>query len=590
MLVRKIFLNLIFLVVFLFLPGLTLAVSLDEKTDFYVNSTYDLQSRKQISAILKKTGQNAYFYLDNDWWRKLSSSEQVQKIDALDNLAKEFDEKIYPTLRKTFGTEWRPGIDNDERITILAVPMPEKVGGYFNPLDEYLLHTRVRLSTGEEVEILNSNEREMIYFNASKLSGSLEKGLIAQEFQHLISFYQKEKLWGVSEETWLNELRSEVAVTLCGYDEKLQGSNLEMRIKNFLDKPYDSLTEWKNTPNDYGVANLFGQYLVDHYGIALLADSLKSSEIGIKSLNSALKKLGFGRDFSRIFTDWTIASYVNDCSLGSEFCYRAENLKNFKLTPLANFIPFVGKTSFTVVNTTKDWAGNWYRFSGGHDVLKIEFFGGPEEEFQIPYIVTDIDGRNSLSSFSLDSSGRGTIYISDFGTKNTSLVIIPSVQQKTFGFSDNEPIYQFSWTASTIKSSEISDDSESPDLIPDGSLIRAKEDYRVYVASGKYRRWIQSPEIFNMYGHLKWENIIEVSKERLLKYQESFLVREKNDYKVYKIEAAPLDSNEHLTGQVKKRWLNMTSRDFEARGYKWDEIFIINQKERDYFPPGIEIL
>jgi len=551
-----------------FLPLSARAFSLGESANFYIDSSFDPAGRSQISAVLKNIGNSAYFYIDSNWWSGLSSSEQVQKLNDLNRISREFDGTIYPTLRNVFGTEWRPGIDNDERITILITPMPEKVGGYFNPSDEY-----------SRSKIQNSNEREMVYFNALNLSGSLAPAFIAQEFQHLISFYQKDKLQGVSEEVWLNELRSEMAVTLCGYDRELGGSNLEMRIKNFLDKPYDSLTEWQNTPNDYGVINLFGHYLTDQYGIEVLTESMKNPQNGIESLNKALKKLGYNKDFSQIFIDWTIASYVDDCSLGQYFCYKSDNLKNFKVTPLVNFIPFVGTSQFSVVNTTKDWAGNWYKFSGGHDALKIEFTGPLGAGMKIPYVVTDINGKNSLNYFSLDIWQKGTIYVPDFGTKNISLVIIPSIQKKISDFSGNEPSYQISWTATTIKNSEIpAENSSASILIPDGSLVRAKGDYKVYVVGGQYRRWIQSPEIFNFYGHLKWENVIEASIGQLLDFEESFLVREKDDYKVYKIENG------------KKRWLNMTAQNFEVNGYKWDEIFIINQKERDYFPTGASIL
>jgi len=552
--------------VFICLPFFVGAVSLGETANFHIDPSFDINGRSNISGILKNIGTNSYFYIDSNWWNNLSSFEQVKKLDNLSSLSREFDDKIYPTLRRAFGSEWRPGIDNDGRITILMAPMIERVGGYFSPGDEY-----------PKSRVPDSNEREMIYFNVLNISDSMAPALLAQEFQHLISFYQKDKLQGISEEVWLNELRSEASVALCGYDKEFKGSLLEMRIRNFLDKPYDSLTEWQNFSPDYGVTNLFGHYLVDHYGAEVMTESLKIPQIGIESLNIALKKLGYNKDFAQIFTDWTVAVYVNDCSLGSEFCYKSENLKNFRVTPLANFIPFVGTSHFSVINTTKDWAGNWYKFSGGHDVLKIEFSGPADINMKIPYIVTNINGKNSLDFFFLNNQKRGVIYISDFGAKNSSLVIIPSIQQEILGFSNNEPSYQFSWTASTIKSSEIPTNPNTSLSIPEGSLVRARGDDKVYVVTGEYRRWIQGPEIFNMYGHLKWEDIIEVSGEQLSDYQESFLVREANDYRVYKIE----------NGQ--KRWLNMSAQDFMAKEYKWDEIFIINQKERDYFPTGVPI-
>jgi len=555
----------LFLIALIFLGEKAGAASLGEDINFYIQSTYDLNGRSQTSATLRVIGQNAYFYVDDNWWNGLSSQEQVLAFNSLNNLSQEFDSKIYPTLRSVFGSEWRPGIDSDERISILIHPMIGDATGYFNASDER-----------PKSEVSTSNAREMIYLGAKNLNSGLAKSFLAHEFQHLISFYQKEKLYGVSEETWLNELRSEVAPTICGYDNEISGSYLETRIKNFLDKPYDSLTEWQNSTNDYGVANLFGQYLIGRYGQNILGESLKSSKKGIESLNATFEKLGLNTNFSQVFTDWTIASYVNDCSLGQSFCYGTVNLKNFKITPLANFIPFVGKSSFSISNTTNDWAGNWYRFTGGHDALKIEFQAQGGKNFRVPYVVVSSDKKNSLSFISLDSSNKGTIYVPNFGTKNVALVIIPSLQQKTSGFSSSEPVYQFSWVVSTIANSEIP--SINNDInIPEGSLIRLKGDPKVYVSFRGFKRWIQSPAIFNMYGHLKWEDIIDIGKEQINSYQETFLVRELNDYKVYKIENG------------RKRWLNITGSQFSARGYKWEEISIINQKERDYYPIGAQI-
>lgn len=557
----------LFLAVGIFISGgQTMAASLGDQVNFYVQPVYDANGRSQVPATLRVVGNNAYFYVDNNWWASLSSQEQVQKFNDLNNLSAEFDGNIYPTLRRVLGNEWRPGIDSDERISILFHPMAGDASGYFNPNDER-----------PKSETPASNVREMVYLNTKNIGSSLAKSFLAHEFQHLISFYQKDKLVGAPEETWLNELRSELSPTLCGYDNALVGSYLENRVKNFLDKPYDSLTEWKNTINDYGVVNLFGQYLVGRYGSSILGESLKDSKTGIVSLNNALGRLGYNTNFSQIFTDWTIASYANDCSLGQSFCYNSESLKAFKVTPLVNFIPFVGNSQFSVANTTSDWAGNWYKFTGGHDALKIEFQASAGLNFRVPYIVTSSDKKNTLNFISLDNSNRGTIYVPNFGTKNSSLVIIPSTQQKISGFSSSDPYYQFSWTVSTILNSEIPEAANSV-AIPDGALIRLKGDAKVYVVFGKFKRWIQSPAIFNMYGHLRWENIMDVGKEDVNAYQETFLVREINDYKVYKIENG------------KKRWLNISGTQFVARGYKWEEISIINQKERDYYPIGAQIL
>ncbi|MDI6591335.1 MAG: hypothetical protein QME61_00100 [Patescibacteria group bacterium] len=438
-------LKLIFIgVVFLAIPLFAHADIQGQQETFNIDSSYDIENRNQLMATLRKITDHLYFYIDDAWWQKLSSS-QKEKIDqALTDLGYEFQNKIYPILTSTFGSEWKPGIDNDERITILIHEMIEEAGGYFNSGDEY-----------SKAQNPKSNQREMVYLNAQHLDKPNIKSSLAHEFLHLITFNQKEKKQKVSEEIWLNEARSEYAPTLLGYDQIFEGSNLQMRINNFIDKPYDSLTEWQNLRYDYGVINLFIQYLVDHYGVEILVDSLKSPLIGIPSINEALAKRGFEQDFSQIFTDWTIAVLVNNCSLGPRYCYLNKNLKDFRVIPTTNFLPMLGEGKLSVTYATPNWTGNWHKIIGGKGILELEFDGQDEVNFKVPYVLCLNSEQCSIDFLSLDKEQKGKITISDFGEKYTSLTIIPSLQTKISGFNGFEPSYSFSWQASIKEPEEI---------------------------------------------------------------------------------------------------------------------------------------
>ncbi len=439
-------------IVFLCLPVFVSAISLGEKADFFVDPTYDLSQREEISATLQKVSTTAYFYIDYDWWRTLDYQKKQEVERAFRSIDYEFYYKIYPTLTSNFGYEWKPGIDKDIRITILIHPMKEEAGGYFNAGDEY-----------PKAQNPKSNEREMIYLNADYITTSLAKSFLAHEFTHLITFNQKEKKQGVEEEIWLNEARAEYVPTLLGYDSEYEGSNLQRRVKSFLAEPSDSITEWQNTSTDYGSLNLFTQYLVEQYGIEILTDSLKSKEVGIKSLNYALEKNDFDIDFSQVFTDWTIAVSANDCSLGEKYCYENKNLKSLRIIPSINFLPLKGKSTLGVSQTTKNWSGNWFKFIGGKEgTLKIEFIGNPENLFKVPYFSKNISGEYSLSFFQLDEYQRGEILVSGFGTEISSVTIIPTIQSKVSGFSDQELAFPFFWEASTIaETEEVEENSNS---------------------------------------------------------------------------------------------------------------------------------
>jgi len=437
---------------FLTLPVFVSAISLGEKADFFVDLTYDLSQREEISATLQAIGPNLYFYIDDDWWGPLDYQKKQEVERALSSLGSEFYYKIYPTLTSTFRYEWSPGIDKDNRITVLIHPMKEGAGGYFNNGDEY-----------PRLQNPKSNEREMVYLNADYITSPLAKSLLAHEFVHLITFNQKEKNQGVEEEVWLNEARAEYAPTLVGYDSEYKGSNLEKRVKIFLENPSDSLTEWLGQEADYGGLNLFTQYLVEKYGVKILADSLQSSKTGISSINEALEKNGFDVDFSQIFTDWTITVSANDCSLGEKYCYKNENLKNLQLTPSINFLPLIGRSTLGVNQTAKNWSGNWFKFIGGvKGTLKIEFIGNPENLFKVPYLSKNISGQYSLNFFELNEYQRGGILVPKFGTEISSVTIIPSIQSKTSGFLSPEPAFPFFWEASTIvEIEEVEENSNS---------------------------------------------------------------------------------------------------------------------------------
>ena len=91
---------------------------------------------------------------------------------------------------------------------------------------------------------------------------------------------------------------------------------------------------------------------------------------------------------------------------------------------------------------------------------------------------------------------------------------MPFNQYKLGGFGSNELSTLFSFTASSITEDEvvIEDNEEEIELpsYPEGSLLRAKGDYKVYIIKNNYKRWIQTAEIFNNYGHLSWDDIIDV--------------------------------------------------------------------------------
>jgi len=131
-----------------------------------------------------------------------------------------------------------------------------------------------------------------------------------------------------------------------------------------------------------------------------------------------------------------------------------------------------------------------------------------------------------------------------------------------------------------------------PSAIPEGALIRAAGDIDIYIVkyipstgsgqagSKQFKRLILSPSVFNNYGHLKWEDVLDVAQSVVDSFTTSELVRAVNDEKVYKL------FPQGDTGE--KRWIK-TSDAFISNGFDWDAIYEINEFDRDSYETGLPL-
>ncbi|MBI3336986.1 hypothetical protein HYZ98_05505 [Candidatus Peregrinibacteria bacterium] len=119
-------------------------------------------------------------------------------------------------------------------------------------------------------------------------------------------------------------------------------------------------------------------------------------------------------------------------------------------------------------------------------------------------------------------------------------------------------------------------------ILNEGSLIRGPDGIKVYIINAfGYKRHIFNPAVFGMYKHFAWEGIMSVSKEVLDSYTTSDLYRADGDPKVYSLE----EVNE-AGGSAMKHHLDMTAAQFTARAWNWNQVFIVNNAERDYYSTG----
>ena len=524
-----------------------------QSVNFAVNKDFDGLGRSSMSATLRYTGGNAYFYVEDEYWSALDSLEKQDLLRGIEQLASEFDAKIHPIETSFWGQEPRPGVDGDNHVTILLEQLKSGNGGYFSTSNGY-----------PKKVAPESNEREMIVVNAESVTGPYAKLFLAHEFQHLASFNQKELLRDVTEDVWLNELRSEYSITLTGYNNVFYNSNLERRAETFFDDPSDSLTEWPNVSLDYSSVALLAEYISGIYGADFLRETLQTNLAGIPSINSALVSRGSSDRFIDIFGGWLTASYINDGSINSEFSYSKPGLKNFKASPQRLTI-LSGLESAAFDYSLKPWQVYGHKFlaSGsltGDKTLKLS------PSYKSKFAYADNLGRFSVldkNFYITDPGGLEYFFvfpINDKKISNFGKEEIPSFLTLNMAFEENLSGIDF---GSALK---------------DGTLIKKARESEVYVIEGKYKRYLR-PETIALYGHLKNAKIIEVDDATFHSYVTANYVRYVNEEQVY---AVWPDGTKH--------WLNIAPRQWDASGRDWRAIFIINDLELNAYRTGADII
>ncbi|HNZ83826.1 MAG TPA: FlxA-like family protein [Candidatus Pacearchaeota archaeon] len=440
----------IFLLSFLAIniPFFVKADSLNQVQNFNIDSSYDQLDRSKIKSTLVDISNKAYFYIEDDYWTELSQSEKDGLVQKINNLSQEFDDNIYPKLTKAYGSEWNPGIDNDSKVTILFHLMKKDYAGYFKEKDQYY-----------KQQFPESNEREMVYVNIHYLDKEIEKSYLSHEFAHLITFNQKNRILGVSEDTWITEMRSEYAPTIAGYNDQYLGSFLNIRVKRFLDDPSNPLTKWENDLNDYASINLFAHYFADHYGADFFSKSLKSKTTDYKLFDEFLEQKGYNKKLSDVFVQWQIANLINDCSSGGFFCYNNKNLSNIRITPRINFLPYTGESSLSVTDKIENWGARWFKIVGGDGIFEFEFRGLKELNFVVPFLLEKKDGGFLIGYLDIDETGTGKYRVQNFSQNYRAFYFIPMIlndpMQKNGGF-------PYSWTATSKQSQENPPVPENP--------------------------------------------------------------------------------------------------------------------------------
>jgi len=100
----------------------------------HIGGEYDYTGRTQISTELLRSSSKADFYVDSEFYSKLSSKDKSTLIDRLTNVGVEFDNHIYPVLTKTYNYNGRL-MQNGQKLNVVISPLKVGVEGYTRSMD-----------------------------------------------------------------------------------------------------------------------------------------------------------------------------------------------------------------------------------------------------------------------------------------------------------------------------------------------------------------------------------------------------------------------------------------------------------------------
>jgi len=282
-----------------FTPMQPVEYSLGDQEAFWV-ANLDSGESFQVHATLRHISPHLYMWVQD--------ALNVQQ-DGLERSVRTFEQHLYPTIRRYFGSEWSPGIDNDVRLTVLNARFSGAVG-YFSSDDEY-----------PATVIPYSNQRELFYINPEyEQPGSASyDATLAHEFQHMVHWFAD-----TNEDAWVNEGASELAMHLCGYSR-------DNRIQAFAHNPDIQLTTWDLAQNHatqhYSASFVFLAYFAERFGSEMTRELVASDRNGIAGFESVLQARNINLTFDDLFADWVIANYLDgEDSITVETRYRYQEL------------------------------------------------------------------------------------------------------------------------------------------------------------------------------------------------------------------------------------------------------------------------
>ena len=337
----------------------------------------------EIMATCIAKSEHLYVYVDNSL-RDLFTDAEAAAV------AREFDNRIYPDVRKWMGTEWKPGIDRDNRITLLMhdVGMNKSgkdYGGYFSPTDQ--------LPT-----LPNSNRREMLYmdvFQFRERSRHTFYSSLAHEFAHLINWFQN---GGTTDQRWLEE------GTASFVEWAVYGTVHNIFVDGYLANPSISLAYTNTADVYYGGAFMLMLYLYEQYGgPALIRSIIETDALGEQAIDAALADGGKSDRFPEVFLKWGLANWVNTQAQNKQLGYASlRDRKVSAITPRVRSYPNAANNI-----PVDQWSAHYIVFQNLPKTLDLSVIGNGSGNLYATTLYLPSNGRPVVTPIPFNTKNRG---------------------------------------------------------------------------------------------------------------------------------------------------------------------------------------
>ena len=337
----------------------------------------------EVTATCIAKSEHLYVYVDNSV-RDLFTDAEAAAV------AREFDNRIYPNVRKWMGTEWKPGLDRDNRITLLMhdVGMNQSgadYGGYFAPTDQ--------LPT-----LPNSNRREMLYmdvFQFRERDRHTFYSSLAHEFAHLINWFQN---GGTTDQRWLEE------GTASFVEWAVYGTVHNIFVDGYLANPSVSLAYTNTSDVYYGGTFMLMLYLYEQYGgPELIRGIIETDALGEQAIDAALAGGGRTDRFPEVFLNWGLANWVNTQVQTKQLGYAS--LPNRTVSAVARRVrSYPNEANNVRIN---QWGAHYIVFENLPKTLDLSVIGSGSGNLYATTLYLPSNGRPVTASIPFDAKNRG---------------------------------------------------------------------------------------------------------------------------------------------------------------------------------------